>query len=114
MLDRTRTMRAEAKTRPGVTAEQPLPRITEVVRLRIGNVWVSAITRRWRHGDVPRCRLCPVCTAYKGSCTLLVTRSLTASRARLFSIVGLMLSGPGAWKGQLKVYRVGDEADGRS
>lgn len=76
---------------------QPKPIRILVGRLPAGQKTVSAITRQWANGDEKLCRLCPVCTASHGICTVLTTGEVPTSRQELaaFSILGSRWHGPG-------------------
>jgi hypothetical protein len=65
---------------------QPRPIETRICRVRVCGRWVSMIGRKWLYDDVPRCRLCPTCTAVGGECNFLVTELVTDQDAPLYSI----------------------------
>lgn len=83
--DTQRTNPAEADS------DQPRPIITQVTRLDVGCCVVTAITRRWDGDDAARCGLCPAgrCTAYRGSCTVLVDRDVPIHEAKTFDASGV-------------------------
>ena len=63
---------------------QPRPQITMVGHLVVAGRTVTAITRRFDAADVPRCSLCPLCTAYDGVCTVMVDSRVEAGEAAVF------------------------------
>jgi hypothetical protein len=50
---------------------------------------VTAIMRFWDNGDDQRCRLCSVCSAERGVCTVLTEESVTDEQAPLYSSLDL-------------------------
>jgi hypothetical protein len=72
--------------RPSTLSFQPVPRETQVARLRLGTVEVTAITRHWDPAEIDRCRLCPRCAAspHSASCLVLTTAPVPVGSAPLF------------------------------
>jgi hypothetical protein len=74
---------------------RPLPIRCMTARVRLDNgQLMTAITRIWRDGDTPRCRLCPVCTADDNLCVILTNTFKPGDVARSFSIVGTEFQAP--------------------
>jgi hypothetical protein len=63
---------------------QPRPEITAVGYLEVAGRTVTAITRRFAEADVRRCGLCPVCSNYAGTCTVLVDLLVPLDEAKAF------------------------------
>jgi hypothetical protein len=55
---------------------------------------VTAITREWKPGDTPRCRLCTVCTAHNNRCLVQTDTFKPGDVAQSFSIVGTEFQAP--------------------
>lgn len=68
---------------------QPIPIETWAVR-RCG---VTAIMRRWREGDVARCKLCSDCCAEGDTCLIATSRYVGKGEASLFECEGPMTDG---------------------
>jgi hypothetical protein len=65
---------------------QPRPLSTHVARAQRDGHTFTAISRLWRSEDIPRCQLCPTCTAGpRGMCLVLVASNVANEDAPLFS-----------------------------
>ena len=65
---------------------QPKPSITKVCYLQIGSTVVTSITRHFDEDDARRCQLCPHCSYFAGSCTVMVDQRVTLEDAKLYDL----------------------------
>jgi hypothetical protein len=72
----------------GTIPMQPIPLVAFVSRIDVGEVTVSAIGRYFAPEDVPRCRLCPACSATAQGCLVQVREYVADEDAPLYAMPG--------------------------
>lgn len=74
---------------------RPMPRwcMTSSFQTETGQT-VTSISRGWKPGDTPRCRLCTVCTAHDNRCIVQTDTFKAGDVATTFSIVDTTSQAP--------------------
>lgn len=67
---------------------QPIPVKSLLSYHQLDGQTVTAVYREWSAGDETRCKLCPECSAVKGSCLVTYGIHIPLAEAKLYQVTG--------------------------